>query len=46
MKAGAHGVAVISAVLGVEDVEGATRELATKLQQFLLVESKDGEINL
>lgn len=36
MKAGADGVAVISAVLGAEDVEGATRELVTKLEELSL----------
>ena len=46
MKAEADGVAVISAVLGTEDVEGATRGLATKLNQFLLVEGENGKRNL
>ncbi len=47
MKAGANGVAVISAVLGVEDVEGATRKLAATIEQFRSIgESKDGESNL
>lgn len=42
MKAGADGVAVISAVLGAEDIEGATRKLAAKIEQFSLAESKGG----
>ncbi|HJX69994.1 MAG TPA: thiamine phosphate synthase [Dehalococcoidia bacterium] len=33
IKAGADGIAVISAVLGAEDVEGATRKLVTKLEK-------------
>jgi len=47
MKAGANGVAVISAVLGAEDVEGATRKLAATIEQFRSIGgSKDGESNL
>lgn len=46
MKAGADGVAVISAVLGKEDIEGATRDLVTKLEQFSLVECENGKSNL
>ena len=38
VKAGAHGVAVIGAVLGATDVEKASRGLVTKLEQFLLTE--------
>lgn len=46
MKAGADGVAVISAVLGKEDIEGATRDLVTKLEQFSLMECENGKSNL
>ena len=47
MKAGANGVAVISAVLGAEDVEGAARELAARIEQFRSTGgSEDGESNL
>jgi len=42
MKAGANGVAVISAVLGAEDVEGATRELVTKIEQVSSGGTEDG----
>jgi thiamine-phosphate pyrophosphorylase len=33
MKVGADGVGVINAVLGADDIEGATRELVTKLEK-------------
>ncbi len=47
MKAGARGVAVIGAVLGAEDVEGATRKLAATIEQFSSIGgSEGGESNL
>jgi len=47
MKARANGVAVISAVMGAEDVEGATRKLAAKVEKFGLMKEGDyGEDNL
>jgi len=47
MKAGANGVAVIGAVLGAEDVEGATRKLAATIEQFRSIEEAEGgESNL
>jgi thiamine-phosphate pyrophosphorylase len=42
MKAGANGVAVISAVLGAEDVEGAARELAARIEQFRSTGGSEG----
>lgn len=46
IKAGADGVAVISAVVGKEDVEGAARRLAAKIEQAKLsLEVQGGEIN-
>ncbi|MCX6000783.1 MAG: thiamine phosphate synthase, partial [Chloroflexi bacterium] len=43
VRAGASGVAVISAVMGAEDVEAAARDLLTKVQQSSLAEcEKDG----
>jgi len=41
--AGADGIAVISAILGVEDVEGATRKLVIKLEK---ARCKNGENNV
>ena len=46
MRAGAHGVAVISAVLGTNDIQAASRRLVTKMEQFLLLECENGESNL
>lgn len=46
IQAGASGIAVISAVLGTEDVEQATRQLAAKLTQIQPSEEQDhGETN-
>jgi len=42
---GADGVAVISAILGEKDVEGATRKLVTKLEKARC-ENENGESNL
>ena len=41
--AGADGIAIISAILGAEDVEGATRKLVTKLEK---ARSENGKNNL
>jgi len=43
IEAGADGIAVISAILGVKDVKGATRRLVTKLEKARCV---NGESNL
>jgi thiamine-phosphate pyrophosphorylase len=43
MKAGADGVAVISAVLGADSIEAAARCLVGRMDQFSVKESEDGK---
>jgi thiamine-phosphate pyrophosphorylase len=46
IKEGADGIAIISAILGAEDIKGATHELAAKLEQAKLqLKCKSGEFN-
>lgn len=45
IEAGANGVAVISAVLGAEDVEGAARDLVNSVAKYSSGETEHGQSN-